>query len=157
MSAQPDTAVSLEALCQVCNITDRRVQQLAKEGVMRRADERGKYLLIQSVNGYVKSLQDQIRDRESAISSGSNYESEKVRKVRLEADKLHDEKQLRIGNTAPIADFEPEWERVLIQIRTLMQSTVEDVKKLSPGMTAAQEEKIDKALIDGFNRIANIE
>ena len=55
--ASPSTAVptSLRTLSILLDVTERRIQQLAREGVMVR-DKRGRYDLIPSIQGYVRYL-----------------------------------------------------------------------------------------------------
>lgn len=48
---------SVGVIAKLLNVSDRRVQQLAKEGIIPKA-QRGKYDLIPCVQGYVKYLQD---------------------------------------------------------------------------------------------------
>ena len=65
-------------------LTDRRVQQLSKDGVIPKAD-RGRYELAPSVQGYIRYLQERAVDAgggEGAI----NYHTEKARRMRADAD-----------------------------------------------------------------------
>ena len=48
---------SVGVIAKLLNVTERRVQQLTKEGIIPKA-ERGKYDLVPCVQGYVKYLQD---------------------------------------------------------------------------------------------------
>lgn len=54
------TNVPCKFLAQLFGVSERRVQQLAKEGVIPKA-ERGEYPLLASVKSYVKSLQGALR------------------------------------------------------------------------------------------------
>ena len=49
--------VSVAVLSNFCNLSERRCQQLAKEGVMRK-DSRGEYRFLESISGYIRYLQD---------------------------------------------------------------------------------------------------
>jgi phage terminase Nu1 subunit (DNA packaging protein) len=72
--------VSISALAKVCNVSERRLQQLEKEGVTKKA-ERGKWFLIASVNGYVKYLQKIVEGSSAVI----DFEQAKKRKIHAEA------------------------------------------------------------------------
>ena len=49
---QHEQTVPLKTIARVCNVTERRVKQLVKEGVMPR-HERGRYPFIRCVTGYI--------------------------------------------------------------------------------------------------------
>ena len=49
--------VPVTHLSKIFNITDRRVQQLASDGIIPKA-ERGQYPFIEAVQGYIKFLQE---------------------------------------------------------------------------------------------------
>lgn len=71
-------------IAKLLRMTDRRVQQLAKEGVIPKA-ERGRYDLVPSVQGYIKYLQERAVD--AGGSDGAiNYQNEKARRMRADAD-----------------------------------------------------------------------
>lgn len=75
--------VSGEALASLLNLTARRVQQLAKEGIVKRAG-RGKYNLVESVQGYVRFLQEQAERRSDPDSL--DLVTERTRLAREQAD-----------------------------------------------------------------------
>jgi hypothetical protein len=66
-------------------LTDRRVQQLAKEGVIPKA-ERGRYDLVPSVQGYIRYLQSLDVGPGEGEEGAINYQSEKARRMRADAD-----------------------------------------------------------------------
>ena len=99
----------------------------------------------------------QQREKTEESDESDELKKERIRKTKLEASKLeHDEKVCQ-GFYDSVSEFERVTELAFRQIKTLMQKTVDDIKELSPEMTAAQEEKIDAALIAGFNEIAKLE
>lgn len=71
--------VDLKYLAELLDLTDRRVQQLEKEGVVVKA-KRGEYELKASVQGYIQSL------REQADGNQGELRDQKIRKIRAEAD-----------------------------------------------------------------------
>lgn len=66
------------------NVTERRVQQLAKEGIIPRAG-RGKYPLIGTIQGYVKFLQDRAAAHSFEAAPG-DIQAERIRLTRAQAD-----------------------------------------------------------------------
>jgi phage terminase Nu1 subunit (DNA packaging protein) len=63
-------------------LSERRVQQLNKSGHIPR-NERGRYELAPAVQGYIRFLQERNLGRDGA---GIDYNAEKARKTRAEAD-----------------------------------------------------------------------
>lgn len=54
--------LSAAQMAAVLNVTERRVRQLAAEGVVKRADRRGRYKLVPSVANYISTLSTGERD-----------------------------------------------------------------------------------------------
>jgi phage terminase Nu1 subunit (DNA packaging protein) len=79
-----------KTIAKLFNLTERRVQQLAKDGIIPKA-ERGKYELIGSVQGYVKYLQDRAIGQHDPSPTG--LADEKIRLTRAQAD----EKELQVS------------------------------------------------------------
>lgn len=96
------------------------------------------------------------RDRmESDDEEGTELQREKIRKLKLEGDKLQHEKDLRSGLFVPVSEIQPAWESRLKEIRDLVEVLIDEIKELSPDLTAEESETIDKKMVDGFNQIAN--
>jgi phage terminase Nu1 subunit (DNA packaging protein) len=76
--------ITLKSLSKIINLTDRRIQQLAKKGIIPKANH-GKYDLVDSINGYVCYLQDlvQTKDLEGVKT---NTKEDKARKLHHEAN-----------------------------------------------------------------------
>jgi phage terminase Nu1 subunit (DNA packaging protein) len=96
--AGPDRNVAAKQLAYLFRITERRVQQLAAEGVIQK-EARGRYNLVESVRGYVAFLQD--------IAAGTSGEKEsaygdaRTQKMRADADKSIMEAAELAGNLIP--------------------------------------------------------
>lgn len=80
MSTSPVYPVS--TIAKLFNLTERRVQQLAKDGIIPKA-ERGKYDLVGCVRGYIKYLQDLAFGREVA-SFDTHKESARLKKAQAD-------------------------------------------------------------------------
>ncbi|MGH7856215.1 MAG: terminase small subunit, Nu1, partial [Candidatus Binatia bacterium] len=72
---------SAHVIAKLFNVTDRRVRQLAEQGIVPRPDRRGKYDLAACIRGYVKYLQ------ECAFGAGTaDLQAERGRLIRARAD-----------------------------------------------------------------------
>ena len=69
-------------IAKLLDLSERRVQQLSREGVIPKA-ERGQYDLIGSVRGYVRYLRDQAQ---KAQAGAPDYAAERARFIRARAD-----------------------------------------------------------------------
>ena len=87
-----------DVIAKVLMLTDRRIQQLAKEGVLIK-EARGSYPLIPNVQAYIKYWQD--RATGSGIESGSDFHTESTRVKKLTADKLELEVDVLRGDLVP--------------------------------------------------------
>ena len=74
------------AIARLLNITERRVQQLAADRIIPRA-QRGQYPLVGAVQGYVRFLQERVEGggEGDAERAGPDYTAERTRKVAAEA------------------------------------------------------------------------
>jgi phage terminase Nu1 subunit (DNA packaging protein) len=91
--------VPVGTLAKLFNLTDMRVQQLAKLGVVIKG-ERGRYDLWGSVRGYVRYLQDRAAGRSGGdAAEGGNYEAHRARLYAARADKAEEEAKLIKGKS----------------------------------------------------------
>ncbi|MEO8804650.1 MAG: MarR family transcriptional regulator [Burkholderiaceae bacterium] len=74
----------VEIVSKFLNITPRRVQQLAADGVIPRG-ERGKYHLVGAIRGYIKFLQERI---EARAGEDGGLHDERTRLARLQSEDL---------------------------------------------------------------------
>jgi phage terminase Nu1 subunit (DNA packaging protein) len=79
--------VPVAALANIFNITQVRVQQLAKMGVIVKAS-RGTYLLWASVKGYIKYLQERAAGKGMGEGEAGEYEKQRTRVYRARAEIL---------------------------------------------------------------------
>jgi phage terminase Nu1 subunit (DNA packaging protein) len=77
--------VPVAALANIFNITQVRVQQLAKMGVVVKSS-RGTYELWKSVKGYIKYLQDRAAGKGMGEGDGGDYEKHRTRLYAARAD-----------------------------------------------------------------------
>jgi len=104
----------LAVIAKLLDLSERRVQQLSREGVIPKAT-RGQYDLIGSVRGYVRYLRDQAV---SAQAGAPDYAAERARYIRARADLVEMEASQRRGALIAADDIESAWIKVLALLRT---------------------------------------
>lgn len=98
MSSSERMSYPVEVMAKLLQITPRRIQQLANEGIIEKTD-RGRYDLIRSVQGYIRYLNDQIPNK-STSDGGSQFarvdaevERAKYLKHKAELTRLEEEEK----------------------------------------------------------------
>ncbi|CUH39325.1 hypothetical protein JSE7799_02049 [Jannaschia seosinensis] len=143
-SAQP-----IGVIAKLLDLSERRVQQLSREGVIPKA-ERGQYDLIGAVRGYVRFLRDQAV---KAQAGAPDYAAERARFIRARADLAEMEAAEKRRTLIAAEQIEAAWIAVLALLRTRLlalpdrlapqafdQSTVGDIRNL---IRAAIREVLD--------------
>ncbi|MCL7465545.1 terminase small subunit, Nu1 [Phaeovulum sp. NW3] len=136
-------------IARLLDLSERRVQQLSREGVIPKAD-RGQYDLIGSVRGYVRYLRDQAL---KAQAGAPDYAAERARFIRARADLAEMEAEEKRRSLIAAEQIEAAWIAVLALLRTRLlalpdrlapqafeQSTVGDTRNL---IRAAIREVLD--------------
>jgi phage terminase Nu1 subunit (DNA packaging protein) len=126
-------------IARLLDLSERRVQQLSREGVIPKA-ERGQYDLIGSVRGYVRYLRDQAL---KAQSGAPDYAAERARFIRARADLAEMEAEETRRSLIAADEIEAAWVAVLALLRTRLlglpdrlapqvfdQSTIGDTRTL---------------------------
>jgi phage terminase Nu1 subunit (DNA packaging protein) len=89
-------------IAKLFGLTERRVQQLAKDGIIPRA-ERGKYDLIGAVQGYIKYLQERAVGRaDGEYAESADIKIERKRLISAQADKTESENYKLRGELIPL-------------------------------------------------------
>lgn len=101
-------------IAKLLDLSERRVQQLSREGVIPKAT-RGQYELVGSVRGYVRYLRDQAA---KAQAGAPDYASERARFIRARADLAEMEAEAKRGSLIAAEDVEAAWIAVLALLRT---------------------------------------
>ncbi len=108
--ATPSRHVTARRLAYLFRISERRIQQLAVDGIIKK-EARGRYNLAASVRGYVQFLQD--------IKSGvqgqkeSDYGYARTQKMRADADKSIMEAAQLAGNLIPADIVSYSWNHMV--------------------------------------------
>ncbi len=108
----------VSTIAKLFNLTERRVQQLAKEGVIPKP-EKGKYDLVSCVRGYIAYLQERAFGKTMAV--GDTHQ-ERARLLKLQADKTELEVDTMKGKLIPVEETEELWATLLATFRTRMMA-----------------------------------
>jgi len=107
-------------IAKLLNLTERRVQQLAKEGVVVRDGKgKGRYDLVGSVRGYIKYLQERSLGKDLAPIDSH---VEKARLLRAQADKTELEVKALQKSLLPVTQIRMSWMMLLSSFRSRMLS-----------------------------------
>lgn len=86
----------------------------------------------------------------------SQLQQQKLRQETYKANELEYKELIREKEYAPVKEFEDTTVVLLQQLRQLMIEVVDDVKRAAK-LKGKEAEKIDAKLIEGFNKIADID
>ncbi len=143
----------LAVIAKLLDLSERRVQQLSREGVIPKAT-RGQYDLIGSVRGYVRYLRDQAM---SAQAGAPDYAVERARFIRARADLAEMEANQRRGSLIAADDAEAAWIAVLALLRTRLLSLPDRLAPLvyETGNLAGTRDLLRGTLRDVLEDLAN--
>lgn len=118
-------------------LSDRRVQQLTKEGVIPKA-ERGRYELAPAVQGYIRFLQERsLRSDQSPI----DYHVEKARLTKAQADQAEIELAKARSDVVSVAQIERNLSGLFAEVRTNIRNIPDRVVSSLIGSTDEREFK----------------
>lgn len=138
---QHEQTVPLKTIARVCNITERRVNQLVKEGVMPR-HERGRYPFIRCVTGYIQYLQARV---DGSGFKSPDIEESKNRKLAAEAEMAELELAKGRREVMTIADH---FKVVNILFDLLRTSLLALPTRLAPNLVTATDVKGIKSTLE---------
>ena len=108
----------IAVIARLLDLTERRVQQLAREGVIppaaRSGAERGRYDLVGAVRGYVHYLREQAARFQSGTA---DFGAERARLVKAKADLAEMDAGARRSDLLPAGEVEAAWIAVLERLR----------------------------------------
>ena len=118
------TSFNIQAIAKLLKLSERRIQQLAKEGVIPKA-ERGKYDLIGSVQGYIDYLKAKV---------GGEFTAEEVLKnknklLKAKAELAEIDKMKASGELIPKGEVKKTW---LELVHKLKQKLLSIPNKVAP-------------------------
>ena len=113
-----NNVVPLKTVARALDLTERRVNQLVKDGVLPKT-ERGRYELIPVVQAYVKFL------REKSVNTdvgADDYAAQRTRLTKAKADMAEMEKDQMASVLIPAEDVGDAWETMASNMRAKMLS-----------------------------------
>ena len=108
--------IPVATLARLFNLTERRVQQMAREGIIPKP-EKGKYDLIGCTRAYIKYLQERATGRD--IEPQDAY-LERARLLKAQADKVELEVKSMNGEVVPSEQMELLWSGLVASFRLRM-------------------------------------
>ena len=152
-------SVPVGTLAKLFNLTEVRVQQLAKLGVVVR-NERGKYDLWPSIRGYVRYLQDRGITRSGGGTDadvvGEDYNRHRARLYKARADAAELEAQLlrgRVHDADAVADV---WNDMIANARAKLLPIGRSICGILKSLKTEAEiqDRIDTEVINALNELS---
>jgi phage terminase Nu1 subunit (DNA packaging protein) len=150
--AQSRPLYPASTIANLFNLTERRIQQLAAEGVIPK-ESRGKYDLVGAVRGYIKYLQDRAFGQDVGTSEFTNH---RERLVKANADRAEMENDLMRGDSVPtdavkfaIADFAS-------QVKSTFESIPKRIKHSLPSLRAREMKILEREIVKAQNATSDI-
>ena len=111
------TSFNIEAISKLLKLSERRVQQLAKDNIIPKA-ERGKYDLVSSIHGYIDFLK---------AKAGGDFTAEEVLKnknklLKAKAEIAEIEKKKATGELIPKEEVKRTWLELVHKIKQKLLS-----------------------------------
>ena len=138
MSGAESPTYPLKTIAKLLKLTERRVQQLAKSGIIPRAAH-GRYDLVASVQGYIHYLQERAAGP-ATVAGAIDYHVEKARKTRAEADIAEMDAAKRKGEAIDAAEVKRAWMLILGEVRAnLLGNTPQRISSRIHGLSDEAE------------------
>lgn len=128
-------------------ISERRVQQLVKKGVIPK-NEHGRYELVPTVQGYVRYLQERAIGR---TGMPEDYQQEKARLTKIQADKAELELNEITGSLVSSEEIALEWFQMITDCKTRLLTIP---AKAAPVVATEMEAGVVQNIIDDLMREA---
>lgn len=127
--------VSAKQLAEYLSVTERRVQQLAKDGILPKSG-RGKYFVSDCIQAYIKYMTSGMAEGDT---KAIDYHKEKARETKYKADLAEIEVMKKRGQLVESTYVEKVMASTFLQIRTLLR----DIPSRSVNTLFALDDKKD--------------
>lgn len=150
-----DNTQPIAVIASLLDISERRVQQLSRAGVIPKA-ARGRYELIGSVRGYIRHLRDLNIKGESGTA---DYGTERARLVKAKADLAEMEASQMRGDLLPAPDVTAAWTEIVALIRARLLVLPDKIAPVVHETTSLNQARdvIKKAVYEILTEIAATE
>lgn len=156
LEARDMPTVNVEQCAEELNVTGRRVQQLAQEGMQRAV--RGEYDRRQCTRWYIRYLQKALESRAAGDGSGvMGLALERARLAREQADRAARENAERRGELAPISVMAKKFgDAVAVAQALLLAIPTREAPMLAPLTDAnAIHARLTQAIYDALHELAD--
>ncbi len=150
-----DNTQPISVIASLLDISERRVQQLSRAGVIPKA-ARGRYELIGSVRGYIRHLRDLNIKGESGTA---DYGTERARLVKAKADLAEMEASQMRGDLLPAPDVTAAWTEIVALMRSRLLVLPDKIAPVVHETTSLNQARdvIKKAVYEILTEIAATE
>lgn len=135
-----DATHSVATIASLLMLSERRVQQLTREGVIPRA-ERGRYELVPAVQGYVRYLQERGG---SSSDSPIDYHEQKARLTKAQADMAEIELARARGDVVGVAQLEKNLGSLFAEVQTNIRNIP---GRIASSLAGAKDESAIKRMM----------
>lgn len=151
-AAEPNYPASFYA--KLFDVTERRIQQLAKDGTIPKA-ARGKYPLIGTIKGYVKFLQDRSLAK-VADYSDTDIRAQKLRLTKAQADAQELKNEIALQQTVPTEFATYALAKIAAEASGVLDSVPLNLKRKHPELTTLQFENIKRAIAKASSAVVTL-
>jgi len=147
-----DNTQPISVISSLLDISERRVQQLSKAGVIPKA-ARGRYELIGSVRGYIRHLRDLNLKGEAG---NADYGTERARLVKAKADLAEMEASQMRGDLLSAPDVKVAWTEIVALMRARLLVLPDKIAPVVHETTSLNQARdvIKKAIHEVLTEIA---
>ncbi|MEO0957086.1 MAG: terminase small subunit [Pseudomonadota bacterium] len=151
MTDEPDRLVSARELAPWLGLSTPRVNELARQGSIKRHDGR-KYALREAIVSYIATLREGQLGR---TNSHPDLLEEKARLTRAQADKAEIQLAQTRGDLVKVDDVERAWSATLRDVRAGMLAVPSRVQQRLAHLTAHDVSEIDREVREVLAEIAD--
>ena len=150
-----NNTVPLSTVAKLLDLTERRVNQLVKEGVLPRA-ARGRYELVPVVRAYISYLRDKAVNTDVGVF---DYPAHRARLTSAKADMAEMEREQMKDNLIPADDVADAWDAMASNMRAkLLSIPTKSATQVFAAKNQTEAKKILKeAINDALQELAAIE
>ncbi len=151
---------SLAVIARLLDLTERRVQQLARDGVIppsaQTGPERGRYDPVGAVRGYVRFLREQAARAQSGVA---DFGAERARLVRAKADRAEMEAARMRDELIPAPDIAQAWTEMVASMRARLLALPDKIAPVVHETTSIAEARdaIRHAVFEALGELAATE
>jgi len=133
------SAVSIDTIAKLLDMTPRRVQQLVKEGILPKPIARGQYEIVPCVVAYIQHLKGSLN------GEAGDLLSERARLVRIQADRQALELAKSEGDLISLQEVEQGWSELIVSFRDRLLALP---AQIAPTITYQTEREAERILTD---------